>query len=60
MMKAANSNRFNVTYNKHEAPVLVPIEYQMMKELGVGRSALHKIAVKELHNRRQKSSLHLI
>ena len=31
-----------------------------MKELGVGRSALHKIAVKELHNRRQKSSLHLI
>ena len=60
MLKAPNTNRFNVTYNKHEAPVLVPIEYQLMKELGIDRSSVHKVAIKELYNRRQKSSLNLI
>ncbi len=53
MMKP-NNKRFNMTYSNREAPVLVPIEYQLMKELGVDRSSLHKAAIKEMWNRRQK------
>ena len=49
-----------MTYSSREAPVLVPIEYQLMKELGVDRSSLHKAAIKEMWNRRQKSTLNLI
>tara|TARA_R100000027_G_scaffold64717_1_gene58470 strand:+ start:123 stop:272 length:150 start_codon:yes stop_codon:yes gene_type:complete len=49
-----------MTYNKHEAPVLIPIEYELMKQLGIGRSALHKEAIKEFYNRRQQSTLNLI
>lgn len=49
-----------MTYTKREAPILVPIEYQLMKELGLDRSQLHKEAIKELWNRRQQSSLNLI
>ena len=41
-MLKANARRFNVTYSRIEAPVLVPIEYTMMKELGMDRSSLHK------------------
>ena len=37
-----------MTYTKREAPVLIPIEYTMMKELGMDRSSLHKVAIKEL------------
>ena len=60
MMRKPNSQRFNMTYNRHEAPVLVPIEYELMKELGIDRSSVHKVAIKELYNRRQQSSLNLI
>ena len=59
MMKA-NTPRFNMTYSKHEAPILIPIEYEPMKQLGIDRSALHKTAIKELYNRRQKSTLNLV
>ena len=59
MMKP-NNQRFNMTYSKREAPVLVPIEYQLCEELGLDRSALHKRAVKDLWNRRQESTLNLI
>ena len=59
MMKA-NTPRFNMTYSKHEAPVLIPIEYELMKQLEIDGSALHKTAIKELYNRRQKSTLHLV
>ena len=59
MMKPI-SNRFNMTYSKHEALVLIPIEYELMKKLGVDRSELHKTAIKELYNRRQQSTLNLI
>ena len=59
-MLKANARRFNVTYSKNEAPVLVPIEYTMMKELGMDRSSLHKAAIKEMWNRRQKSTLNFI
>ena len=59
MMKA-NSQRFNMTYSRHEAPILVPIEYQLMKQLGIDRSELHKKAIKEFYNRRQQSTLNLI
>ena len=59
MMKA-NSQRFNMTYSKREAPILVPIEHKLCAELGLGRSELHKRAVKEFYNRRQQSTLNLI
>ena len=59
-MMRANTPRFNMTYSKHEAPVLIPIEYELMKQLGIDRSALHKTAIKELYNRRQKSTLNLV
>ena len=49
-----------MTYTLREAPILVPIEYKMMKEMGVDRSELHKIAIKDLWNRKQKSSLNLV
>ena len=59
MMKP-NSKQFKVTYKDAEAPVLVPIEYQMMREIGCERSSLHKMAIREMHNRRQQSTLHFI
>ena len=59
MMKP-NSKQFKVTYKDAEAPVLVPVEYQMMREIGCSRSDLHKIAIREMHNRRQQSTLHFI
>ena len=59
-MLKANSQRFNMTYTKREAPVLIPIEYTMMKELGMDRSSLHKVVIKEMWNRRQASTLNLI
>ena len=49
-----------MTYSRHEAPVLIPIEYELMKKLGVDRSELHKKAIKEFYNRRQQSTLNLI
>ena len=59
MMKT-NSKQFKVTYKDAEAPLLVPIEYKLMKELGMDRSAIHKVAIREMYNRRQKSMLNLI
>ncbi len=59
-MIKANSKQFKVTYKDTEAPILVPIEYKLMKELGMDRSGIHKVAIRELHNRRQKSMLNLI
>ena len=52
MMKP-NSKQFKVTYKDAEAPVLVPVEYQMMREIGCSRSDLHKIAIREMLDRRQ-------
>ena len=59
-MVKANTPRFNMTYSRHEAPILIPIEYELMKQLGVDRSALHKTAIKEFYNRRQQSTLNMI
>ena len=49
-----------MTYTEQEVPILVPIEHQLMKELGLRRSDLHKVALKEFYNRRQQSALKLI
>ena len=49
-----------MTYSKHEAPVLIPIEYELMDQLGLDRSELHHIALKEFWNRRQQSTLKMI
>ena len=46
MMKP-NSTRFSMSYSEQEAPVIVPIEYTLMKELGMDRSTVHKVAIKE-------------
>ena len=60
MMKP-NSKQFKVTYKDAEAPVLVPVEYQMMKEIGCRpKSILHKIAIRAMHNRRQQSTLDIL
>ena len=59
-MMRVNTPRFNMTYSKHEAPILIPIEYELMKQLGIDRSSLHKTAIKEFYNRRQQSTLNLI
>jgi len=59
-MLKQNSQRFNMTYNRFEAPVLVPIEHKLCRELGLDRSELHKVAIKEFYNRRQQSTLNLI
>ena len=60
MMRKPNSQRFNMTYTKREAPILVPIEHKLFSELGLDRSELHKTAIKEFWNRRQQSTLALI
>ena len=60
MMRKPNIQRFNMTYTKREAPILVPIEYKLCSELGLDRSELHKTAIKEFWNRRQQSTLALI
>ena len=49
-----------MSYSEQEAPVMVPIEYTLMKELGMDRSTVHKVAIKEFWNRRQQSTLTLI
>ena len=54
------SKQFKVTYKSPECDVLIPIEYQMMKELALDRSGLHKYAIRELYNRRQRSTLNFI
>jgi len=54
------SQKFMCTYKENEAPLLVPIEYRLMKELGLTRCDLHKTAIKEFYNRRQQSTLNLI
>ena len=54
------SNQFKVTYKSPEATVLVPIEYQLMKELALDRSGSHKYAIRELYNRRQRSTINFI
>ena len=56
----ANSKQFKVTYKDAEAPVLVPIEYQLMKRLGMDRSSVHKVAIREMHNRLEMSMLNLV
>lgn len=59
MMKPM-SNQFKCTFKDAEVLLLVSIEYQMMKELGIDRSGLHKFALRQLHNRRQESTLNFI
>ena len=51
MMPKPNSQRFNMTYTKREAPILVPIEHKLCSELGLDRSELHKVAIKEFWHR---------
>ena len=59
-MLEPNSTRFSMTYTETEAPVYVPIERSLMKELGVDRSRLHKIAIKQFYNRRKSTTLEML
>ena len=55
-----NTKRFSMTYTEQEAPILVPMEYKLMKELGLKRSALHKVAIKELNRRLKTPTFDLV
>ena len=55
-----NTKRFTITYTEQEAPILVPMEYKLMKELGLKRSALHKVAIKELNRRLKTPTFDLV
>ena len=59
MMKS-NSQQFMCKYKRTEAPVLVPIEHKLMKELGMDRSGVHKHAIRQLYNHHLMSQLDLI
>ena len=48
MMKSTQA--FMCRYKRTEAPVLVPIEYGLMKKLAMDRSGVHKYAIEFLHN----------
>ena len=54
------SNQFHITYKKREVPILIPIERQLCKEMGLTRSDLHKNAIKRLWNSRQEKQLKLV
>ena len=54
------SNQFHITYKKREVPILIPIEQQLCKEMGLTRSDLHKNAIKRLWNSRQEKQLQLV
>lgn len=60
MFRKPNSQRFNMTYAKRGAPILVPIEHKLCSAMGLALSALNKTAIKEFWNRRQQSTLSLI
>ena len=60
MFQKPNNQRFNMTYTKRGAPILVPVEHRLCCELGLDRSELHKTAIKEFWNRRQQSTLSLL
>ena len=49
-----------MTYTETEAPVYVPIERKLMQELGVTRSYLHKLAIKQFYNRRKSTTLDML
>ncbi len=59
-MQKPLSQRFQLTYKRREAPVYVPMEYKLMDALGLTRCDLHRLALKELHNRLEKSKVDLI
>ena len=54
------SNQFHITYKKREVPILIPIERQLCKEMGLTRSDLHKNAIKRLWNSRQEKQLKFV
>ena len=58
MIRQTNNQRFNMTYTKREAPILVPIEHKLCSELGLDRSELHKTAIKGFWNRRLNPLCH--
>jgi len=61
-MKRPLSQRFQMTYKRCEAPVYIPMEEQLMKQIGCTRCDLHKVAIRRLNNEyvMRKSDLVLV
>ena len=51
--------RFQQSYTRREAPVIIPKELWLMNELGCDRSAVHKKAINELYADLKKQSMNL-
>ena len=59
-MQEPLSQRFTMTYKKVEAPVYIPMEQKLMKQLATSRGDLHKLAIRHLHNSIQNQKLNLM
>tara|TARA_A100001234_G_C12517056_1_gene338640 strand:+ start:351 stop:560 length:210 start_codon:yes stop_codon:yes gene_type:complete len=51
--------RFQQSYTRKEAPVLVPMELELMEELCCDRSAVHKKAIRNLYRTVKKERMNL-
>ena len=59
-MQSPKSNYRHISYKKNELPIYQQLETNLMKELGLDFSGLHKTAVKHLHNSRIQNDLQLL
>ena len=50
----------HITYKKREVPIYYELEQNLMDELGLDFSGLHKEAIKRLHNSRQSAKLQMV
>lgn len=48
-----------MSYNQYEAPVIIPMELELMEDLGCDRSGVHKSAIKLLY-REIKKAKHIV
>jgi len=48
-------SRFQMSYSKHEVPLIIPMELELMDDLGCDRSGVHKSAIKMLYREIKKA-----
>ena len=54
------SKRFNCTYTKREAQTYIEMEKKLMDTLKLDRSGIHKLGIKNLHNKIINEKLDLV